>query len=103
MKIQRLSHCTPTTSQRPRKIAVEFPGVRVKNQTGPTRLREKTVFQARTTLNLIDINFLATLSIIITLITSILVELEIAISVAFLSVCVGLVDLRRFGEFAVGF
>jgi hypothetical protein len=51
---------------------------------------------AQEALNIINVNLLSSLPVIVTL-APILVELEIAISVSFLPVCIGFVDLRRLG------
>jgi hypothetical protein len=55
------------------------------------------------TLDVININFLSTLATLIITITlaSILIELEIAVSIALLAICIGLVDLRTLWEFTV--
>lgn len=63
--------------------------------------RSATWYRRRRDLDIINLNILGTGALVLAL-APVLVELEVAVPVAFLAVGVCLVDLRALGEFAVG-
>jgi hypothetical protein len=108
--LQRLSHCKSTAQSKPhkRKVAVEVPRMQYYNPRAeredsfsfrhhhhqPTDPLPRSPQLKFSSLDIIDIHSLSVLAFLVFTLTPILVELEIAISVALLPIRIRLVDLR---------